>query len=450
MNWSILDQIGPAVLYHAGLIFSAAFLCFYTVQERLKRGFLSSLAWAVLSAIPYAFWTVCVVDRFGINSIVGLLPFLALAFLFFLRRTTIEAPKVIFIMLVVINQMYLVTSVQMSLTQMLLSDTVDPRAVYNWTGAVAEAVTALFCIPPTAWFLRKKLWPAVRDGDKASFWKLCSLPLACALLNAFILEHVTVRTLESVQYVFFVVLLAVCSFLWYWIVIRMLYEAAENARNSERLVQMGFRLRYQTERFSEIAAHVDEMRILRHDMRHHLGVLSGFLSEGQPEKASEYLQEYARGLEDMIEPQLCTNSAVDIVARRYSALAKQMGVDAEFSIALPEEAGIASTDLCIVLGNLIENALNALEKQKTGERLLRVSVRAEENHVLIAVDNSVEEGGSPQREAGGSGLGIPSVQAIARKYSGMAGFECNGGMFEASVLLQKSDAFLEQELTDMP
>jgi sensor histidine kinase regulating citrate/malate metabolism len=216
----------------------------------------------------------------------------------------------------------------------------------------------------------------------------------------------------------------------------MLKKSIEHTQASEQLRMTEALLSIQSERFAEIAAHIDEIKLMRHDMRHHLHTISGLLSEKLYSEAEEYLRAYAGTAEPMEEP-LCSCHAVDVIVRLYRSKAESADIQTEIRLGLSEKPGVAETDLCIVLGNLMENAINAC-LEADGERRLSVIAKTEGSEILIAVDNTCRaENPVSSRES--SGLGIPSVQAIANKYGGMARFERKGARFMASVLLYKND-----------
>lgn len=109
---------------------------------------------------------------------------------------------------------------------------------------------------------------------------------------------------------------------------------------------------------------------------------------------------------------------------------------------MPQGAGIAGTDLCIVFGNCLENAIEACERMSSGKKFIRIKSEFRGAMLIILVDNSFE--GAVRRDGetflsskrSGSGIGVTSVQAVAKKYNGMAKFEPDKTVFHVSVMLQ--------------
>jgi sensor histidine kinase regulating citrate/malate metabolism len=110
-------------------------------------------------------------------------------------------------------------------------------------------------------------------------------------------------------------------------------------------------------------------------------------------------------------------------------------------LELPGNTGISDSDLCIVFGNCVENAIEACRKI-SGERFIRINSKLTGKMLAITVDNSFDgiiesEGGVYlSRKHEGEGVGTSSVKAVARKYGQGARFDVEGSVFKASIMLR--------------
>lgn len=221
-----------------------------------------------------------------------------------------------------------------------------------------------------------------------------------------------------------------------------LNQTAENVRLTEKASQSVRQLALEREYYQAIVAHIDETKAARHDLRHHLALIQGYLSAGDNQKLKEYIGQYQQTVAEDSAFTLCKNYAVDTIARHYIEQAKSAGVCTDVLLNLPERIAIAESDLCVVFGNLLENALEACKRQKNGERFITVSAALAGDYMVITVDNSFEEPIlkenksflSSKRE--GRGIGISSIQAVTEKYDGQAKFEFSEHVFRSSVLLR--------------
>ena len=128
----------------------------------------------------------------------------------------------------------------------------------------------------------------------------------------------------------------------------------------------------------------------------------------------------------------------------YCDRARQLGMTPDVKAAVPADIGLNNADLCSIVGNLLENAVEALQSQESGTRLLRVRIRVDDGHprtMFIAVDNShgnriVRKGDRfLSTKHDGEGLGTASICNIAKRNHGTANFAYDDAMFQASVMV---------------
>lgn len=193
--------------------------------------------------------------------------------------------------------------------------------------------------------------------------------------------------------------------------------------------------------------HLDERietaRRARHDLRQHDLVVLGYLDD-DIDGLKAYLGErdVVRGTAPL---RVCEDVAVNSVAIYYWDRALEAGADeVTMELEVPSLSARREGDVTVVLGNLLENAVDSLEG--LGGGTLQVRVRMEEGGALfIAIDNSCDPGmvapqvdmvgGVPSTKHSGLGLGMQSVITTAEASGGSASFVCEGGTFRASVML---------------
>lgn len=201
-------------------------------------------------------------------------------------------------------------------------------------------------------------------------------------------------------------------------------------------------LRMEERRLKDVQGYVGHTRALRHDFRHHLLVMRGLLDAHKTNELDAYLHQLTNAEEESRIPQLCANAAVDAMAARYDAIARERGVTVAWRLELPSELPVAEVDLCAALGNLVENAIEASAELDEGAR--RVEVVAQEVTagalgltVRNACAGNVRFGrdGLPEAKRPGHGVGLASVKSIAERYGGALDVHLEGGDFCAGVLL---------------
>jgi len=136
------------------------------------------------------------------------------------------------------------------------------------------------------------------------------------------------------------------------------------------------------------------------------------------------------------EKQLCENYAVSAVALHYLSIAEIAGIKTSVQLSIPVKTGrVQEIDLCVIVGNLLENAIEACKRQTCGERFIKLYSSVEYDTLTVTMDNSFDsnyaekDGVFLSAKRDGMGVGLSSVMAVARKYGGNASFEVKENVF---------------------
>lgn len=218
---------------------------------------------------------------------------------------------------------------------------------------------------------------------------------------------------------------------------RLAFENAalkETARMTEQLTSL------QRRQYEGVAETAKTVNAQRHDLRHQLAVLKGYNSSGDAERLGAYLDELTANIPAPDEKRLCENFAVNAVALHYLTIAERDGIKTSVSLSVPVKTGrVQEIDLCVIVGNLLENAIEACKRQICGERFIELNSSVQSDMLTITLDNSFD-GNSAEKNGvflsskrGGRGVGLSSVQAVARKYGGDATFEAKGTVFQSFI-----------------
>lgn len=227
-----------------------------------------------------------------------------------------------------------------------------------------------------------------------------------------------------------------------WLFYDIAWRVMSRVAESEKLRQENALLSMEERRFRDMQAYVAESRALRHDFRHHLLSIRGMLVERKLDELDSYIGQLANAEELGQRPQLCSNAAVDALAAHYDASARDKGVRISWNLTLPEAPAIPEADLCSILGNLVENALNATADLPEGKRWIEaVSEEITPAAIGIVVRNPVEkppvfgDNGLPVTDAPGHGVGISSIAATTERYNGGIDAHIEEGIFSCGVVL---------------
>lgn len=180
--------------------------------------------------------------------------------------------------------------------------------------------------------------------------------------------------------------------------------------------------------------------IYRHDLRHHLTAIDGFLSLGETAQAREYIRNVHADLMAVTLKRFCENRLVNLLCSSFVQKAEQDGIRLTVDTALPNELPISDTELCAILSNGLENALHAVANAEPSLKWVALYVGIQRNKLLIEIKNPYEgevylRDGLPVSKRAGHGYGCQSIRSITRQNRGICVFEAEKGIFTMRAVL---------------
>ncbi len=221
---------------------------------------------------------------------------------------------------------------------------------------------------------------------------------------------------------------------------------AESLNRNSRLQLENHFLSMQQERYASLKTAIEDARQARHDMRYHFNMISLLTQDGDLEKIQSYLNTVISRIPNL-NMIFCENKAADSVIGYYCSLARREDIPFHAQIDLPAKISVDELDMCLVLSNLLENAVEASQNTAPVRRQIRIQIYMHSNRLLlIQVENTFD--GEIREKSGifqsskrnGNGIGIQSVRHIAEKSNGTSTFTWHTGLFSARVMLCGSDS----------
>ena len=186
-----------------------------------------------------------------------------------------------------------------------------------------------------------------------------------------------------------------------------------------------------------------EVRRQRHDLRHQLTVIRDLNRHAETEKLHRYIDGLIEAIPGNPELQLCENTAINAVASHYVLMARNAGIITDVLFQIPADTGVMQEiDLCIIIGNLLENAVEACIRASMETRKIKLHATMKNDHLRITCENSypgvnmASNGKLMSSKHSGEGVGIRSVQAVVEKYGGITRFEAGDDLFLSLVFVR--------------
>lgn len=199
----------------------------------------------------------------------------------------------------------------------------------------------------------------------------------------------------------------------------------------------------QEQHYETLVEQIDHTRKARHDLRHHITALRQMLLGNQIQEALDYLGQYEGTLNLSEKMVFSSHYKVDVILRYFYTMARENNISISMYVPLPEQLYIVETDLCVVFANLLENAVESCKKSTAKDRCIRLKTMLQRSQIVISMENTMgvcpitgANGFMSAKKAGRKGIGLSSIQNIAKKYGGDARFETvNDATFFSQVLL---------------
>ncbi len=217
----------------------------------------------------------------------------------------------------------------------------------------------------------------------------------------------------------------------------------KNARLEADISAVNRSLDLQRKHFQDFTHNVEETRRIRHDLRHQLVAIQGFISENKDKEALEYIDKLSKSIPSISEMLICDNVAVNSLAVYYMAQAESEHILCDIKMAVPFVVGrIPDGDLSIIVGNLFENAIEACMHVEPDKRFIKIRGNVAANRFTLVIDNSfdgelnVTGTDFYSRKRKGFGVGIASVRSVIKKYDGSMKYETESGIFKTSLYVK--------------
>ena len=183
------------------------------------------------------------------------------------------------------------------------------------------------------------------------------------------------------------------------------------------------------------------MRGWRHDYHNHIQSVKAYLAMNNLAEARAYLDALEQDLEDINLLFNTGNINADAVLNAKISLAVKKGIKVDYKAVVPKTLAVSDIDLCVVIGNLIDNAVEACEKVAPEHQFIRLYIGILQKQLYLSVSNATcetvrkfdEQYISSKR--GNHGHGLKRINKIVDKYGGFINRKNEPGVFVTEIML---------------
>ena len=184
------------------------------------------------------------------------------------------------------------------------------------------------------------------------------------------------------------------------------------------------------------------MRGWRHDYHNHLQSLKGYLSLNKVDQMKNYLNELETDLDSIDTLYHSGNLQLDSILNAKLAIAEKGQIRIHCDASIPPQLHVSDLDLCVILGNLLDNAIESCRKIKDpDERFIRVYIGILKKQLYISITNATSETVKQRTDhyfttkRGDHGHGLKRVDQVVKKYDGYLNRQNEPGVFATEIVL---------------
>lgn len=202
-------------------------------------------------------------------------------------------------------------------------------------------------------------------------------------------------------------------------------------------------LKYDIQYAETVRTQYQEIRRIRHDIKQQLATVSGLQFEGKYNDAQRYISEITNRIEQIEMFIDVGNDYINAILNSKLSIAKSKGIEVLCNFS-GEIDCINEYDLCSLMGNVLDNAIEAAEN--VDGAVIEVSLFSDKHKLILTVSNTISQSvlngnaelKTTKDETELHGFGVKSIKAIAKKYDGIVDFYEEGLTFFCRVVLGKN------------
>jgi sensor histidine kinase regulating citrate/malate metabolism len=187
----------------------------------------------------------------------------------------------------------------------------------------------------------------------------------------------------------------------------------------------------------------EKIQAVRHDMKLHLSAINGYASKIDAHEITNYVNTLLDGIQETETYSNTGNLAIDAVINFQLKTAREKNIKTEINLLVPSEMRVQDSDIAVILGNILSNAVHAVEH--ADEKIIKLNMGLSKGVLFIKAENTFSDeityssngeiiSGKPE-----GGHGLKNIQQAVEKYNGQIDIFHENNHFSVAIMLYAND-----------
>lgn len=234
----------------------------------------------------------------------------------------------------------------------------------------------------------------------------------------------------------FAFLIAATGLLYLNILIVLYAEKAQGATDQTLQMELAeSHYTMQEQYYEQLRSDQEETRAMFHDINKYMQAMRALVADGKETAAGQMIEETQKLFDSLETVVDVGNSVVSVILNEYRVSAEEMNIRFQYDVSVPHNLGVTAVDLYVLLGNTLENAIEACCSLPEDQRYITLQLRTYHDILFYEVKNPFSEDYHKRVRGKKHGYGLKNVKRCVEKHNGHMNIRQDDGKFTLSLRL---------------